>query len=56
MLTNYVRYLLLLQDVRSNYDTDVFRPLFDAIQAGTGAREYQGKLGEEDPQQVGTTT
>ena len=41
-----------MQDVRSNYDTDVFRPLFESIRLGTGAREYRGLLGPEDPEQV----
>ncbi|KAA0161267.1 hypothetical protein FNF31_03880 [Cafeteria roenbergensis] len=45
----------ILQDVRSNYDTDIFRPLFASIRAATrcpaqpeGCREYTGKLGKED--------
>ncbi len=47
------RLVSVLQDKRSNYDTDVFTPLFEAISAGTGAPAYAGKLGpEEDPDQV----
>ena len=38
----------VIQDKRSNYDTDMFGPLFSAIQAGTGARPYQGRVGSED--------
>jgi alanyl-tRNA synthetase len=38
----------VIQNKRSNYDTDIFVPLFDAIQKGTGARPYSGKVGAED--------
>ena len=42
------RLVSVIQDKRSNYDTDMFGPLFSAIQAGTGARPYQGRVGSED--------
>uniref|UniRef100_H2Y7J6 Alanine--tRNA ligase n=1 Tax=Ciona savignyi TaxID=51511 RepID=H2Y7J6_CIOSA len=42
------RLVSVIQGKPSNYDTDMFMPLFKAIQEGTGAREYQGKVGEED--------
>ncbi|XP_046676944.1 alanine--tRNA ligase, cytoplasmic isoform X1 [Homalodisca vitripennis] len=42
------RLVSVIQDKRSNYDTDIFLPLFDAIQKGTQARPYQGKVGAED--------
>jgi len=42
------RLVSVIQDKRSNYDTDMFGPLFDAIQAGTGMRAYTGKVGAED--------
>lgn len=36
------------QDKRSNYDTDVFQPLFGCIQRITGAPPYRGLVGAAD--------
>uniref|UniRef100_A0A8D8ZX88 Alanine--tRNA ligase n=1 Tax=Cacopsylla melanoneura TaxID=428564 RepID=A0A8D8ZX88_9HEMI len=44
----FERLVSVIQDKRSNYDTDVFVPLFEAIQKGTGAPTYQGRVGDED--------
>lgn len=48
------RLVSILQEKRSNYDSDVFTPLFDAIQNLSGARSYTGKLGVEDVDGVDT--
>ena len=50
----YERLVSVLQDKMSNYDTDVFTPLFETIQKITGAREYRGKFGEEDADGIDT--
>ncbi|KAJ2535022.1 Alanine--tRNA ligase, partial [Coemansia sp. RSA 1933] len=42
------RLVSVLQDKTSNYDTDVFIPLFEGIQGLTNARSYTGKIGAED--------
>ncbi|CAH1183194.1 unnamed protein product [Phaedon cochleariae] len=42
------RLVSVIQNKRSNYDTDLFVPLFEAIQRGTGAPSYGGKVGDED--------
>ncbi|XP_070174017.1 alanine--tRNA ligase, cytoplasmic-like isoform X2 [Littorina saxatilis] len=48
------RILAVLNGSRSNYDTDLFQPLFAAIQKASGARAYGGKVGQEDT--TGTDT
>ncbi|MFZ4575303.1 MAG: alanine--tRNA ligase, partial [Phycisphaerales bacterium] len=48
------RLVSVLQNKRSNYDTDVFAPIFAAIERLTGARPYMGKLGEADKDNVDT--
>ena len=50
----FERLVSILQNKPSNYDTDVFTPLFARIQEVTGAREYQGKFGAEDADGVDT--
>ncbi|GMR53826.1 hypothetical protein PMAYCL1PPCAC_24021, partial [Pristionchus mayeri] len=44
----FERLVAVLQNKTSNYDTDVFVPIFDAITKGTGVRTYTGHVGEED--------
>ncbi|CAI4226681.1 unnamed protein product [Auanema sp. JU1783] len=42
------RLVAVLQNKTSNYDTDLFQPIFKAIKEGTGIREYTGLVGDED--------
>lgn len=44
----FERLVSILQDKSSNYDTDVFTPIFDKIREITGVRPYAGKFGTED--------
>ncbi|KAJ1569381.1 Alanine--tRNA ligase [Nowakowskiella sp. JEL0078] len=48
------RVTSVLQNKLSNYDTDVFTPLFDVIQEKSGARPYTGKVGAEDVDGIDT--
>lgn len=50
----FERLVSILQNKMSNYDTDVFTPLFAKIQEVTGARDYRGGFGDEDPDGVDT--
>lgn len=46
------RLATLLQEKKSNYDTDLFQPLFNAIQKHSNAPEYKGKFGNDDIGQI----
>jgi len=50
----FERLVSVLQDKRSNYDTDVFAPIFAKISKMTGARPYSGKFGSEDEGEIDT--
>uniref|UniRef100_A0A7M4EV22 Alanine--tRNA ligase n=1 Tax=Crocodylus porosus TaxID=8502 RepID=A0A7M4EV22_CROPO len=42
------RLVTILQGKRSNYDTDLFTPILDAIHKGCGGPGYQGLVGKAD--------
>uniref|UniRef100_A0A8D2J116 Alanine--tRNA ligase n=1 Tax=Varanus komodoensis TaxID=61221 RepID=A0A8D2J116_VARKO len=42
------RLMTVLQNKRSNYDTDLFTPILDAIHKGCGGPSYKGLVGESD--------
>lgn len=44
----FERLVSILQNVSSNYDTDVFQVLFEKVQQVTNAAPYTGLVGEED--------
>ncbi|KAI0029209.1 tRNA synthetases class II (A)-domain-containing protein [Vararia minispora EC-137] len=50
----FERLVSVIQDKRSNYDTDIFTPIFARIQELTGVRPYTGKFGAEDADGVDT--
>ncbi|EKD18456.1 uncharacterized protein L3040_007520 [Drepanopeziza brunnea f. sp. 'multigermtubi'] len=50
----YERLVSVLQDKSSNYDTDVFLPLFTKIQEVTKARQYTDKYGKDDVDGIDT--
>lgn len=50
----FERLVSVLQNKISNYDTDVFAPLFARIQEMTGVRQYEGKFGAEDVDGIDT--
>jgi len=50
----FERLVSAIQDRRSNYDTDIFVPIFDKIQELTGVRPYQGRFGADDVDGIDT--
>jgi alanyl-tRNA synthetase len=50
----FERLVSAIQGQRSNYDTDIFTPIFQKVQDISGVRPYQGKFGEEDVDGIDT--
>ena len=50
----FERLVSVIQNKRSNYDTDVFFPIFERIQQLTGVRPYQGRFGNDDKDGIDT--
>ncbi|KAJ3931584.1 MAG: tRNA synthetases class II (A)-domain-containing protein [Lentinula lateritia] len=50
----FERLVSVVQDKRSNYDTDVFTPIFAKIQELTGVRPYEGRFGIDDEDGIDT--
>jgi alanyl-tRNA synthetase len=48
------RLVSVLQNVNSNYDTDIFAPLFVAIERLTKAPPYRGRLGDDEGGRIDT--
>ncbi|KAF8161022.1 tRNA synthetases class II (A)-domain-containing protein [Crassisporium funariophilum] len=50
----FERLVSALQDKRSNYDTDVFYPIFEKVRELTGVRPYEGRFGADDTDGIDT--
>jgi alanyl-tRNA synthetase len=50
----FERLVSVIQGKRSNYDTDVFMPIFAKVQELTGVRPYAGQFGDNDVDGIDT--
>ncbi|KAF4621160.1 hypothetical protein D9613_000618 [Agrocybe pediades] len=50
----FERLVSVIQDKESNYDTDVFTPIFEKVRELTGVRPYQGRFGADDVDGIDT--
>jgi alanyl-tRNA synthetase len=50
----FERLVSVVQGQRSNYDTDIFTPIFQKVQELSGVRPYQGKFGADDEDGIDT--
>lgn len=48
----FERLTSILQGKSSNYDTDIFQPIFEEISKISQVRPYEGKIGKEDPDNI----
>jgi alanyl-tRNA synthetase len=50
----FERLVSIVQNKQSNYDTDIFVPIFAKVQELTGVRPYMGRFGEDDVDGIDT--
>jgi alanyl-tRNA synthetase len=50
----FERLVSVIQGRRSNYDTDVFAPIFERVRELAGVRAYEGRFGDDDVDGIDT--
>lgn len=50
----FERIVSVIQNKTSNYETDIFQPIFQAIQRNSNCAPYSGKIGINDKDRIDT--